>query len=283
MYNQENFLSLESLISKSKEKLVNANIINAQKEIDWFLQYQFSISLYNRKRNKKYQINNLQKQEFHDFIQRRIAGEPFQYIINQAPFYGYDFIVNKYTLIPRPETETIITIAKQYNQFDTGLDIGTGSGNLAITLSLENQVKTVDAIEISKEALEIAKENKKRHNTLNVNLLKQNIFENKFNKSYDLIVSNPPYVSTEEYTNLHKEVKNYEPKIALTDNNDGLDFYRFFSKKLIDILNPQGKIILEIGYEKMREKVQDLFSKNNCKYKWHKDLNGDIRVIEIYK
>ena len=271
------------IITLGQKKLLNANISNAKKEIEWFVKDKFSIPLYDIRTNQGIQLTNNQITIFNKFIERRIHGEPFQYIMGKATFFGYDFIVNEYTLIPRPETEIIISIAKKYAPFNSALDIGTGSGNLAITLLLENVVHHIDAIDKSKEALKIAVQNKKKHKTLGVNFLYNDIFNQRPAKKYDLIISNPPYISNNEYRKLDKHIKHYEPRIALTDNNDGLNFYKFFSKNLEYILNPSGKIIIEIGLEETQQKIQNLFVENHYKYKWHKDSNGNYRAIELYK
>ena len=284
MYDNHNHSNcLISIIERGKEKLSKANISNAHKEIEWFLQSKLSIPLHSIKTNQSYKLNNTKIKLFSKFINRRITGEPFQYIIKQAPFYGYDFIVNSDTLIPRPESETIIRVAKKYGKFNQALDLGTGTGNLAITLSLQKIAKNIDAIDISSKALKVANRNKKKHKTLNVHFFKKDIFHLRAKKGYDLIISNPPYISQREYLKLDQHILDYEPQISLTDNNEGLDFYKFFSKNLIKNLNPKGKIILEIGYKKNHKTIKNLFVKNNFKHKWHKDLNGDNRVIELYQ
>jgi len=275
--------NLFSIITSGQTKLLKANISNAKKEIEWFLKDKFSVTLHDIIINKELQLTNNQIKIFNKFIERRTHGEPFQYIMEKATFFGYDFIVNEHTLIPRPETEIIISIAKKYAPFNDALDIGTGSGNLAIALLLENVVHHIDAIDKSKEALKIAVQNKKKHNTLGVNFFYNDIFNQRPAKKYDLIISNPPYISNNEYRKLDKHIKHYEPRTALTDNNDGLNFYKFFSKNLEHILNPNGKIIIEIGLEETQQKIQNLFVENHYKYKWHKDLNGNYRAIELYK
>ena len=272
-----------TILKKAQNKLNNAQITNAKKEIDWFLEYIFDIPFYDIRNNEKFQIKDTHLKQLKEFIDRRVLGEPFQYIINRSTFYGYDFIVNKHTLIPRPESETIIDTVKKYGFFQDALDIGTGSGNLAITLSLEKVINKIDAIDISSEALKIATKNTQQLKTNNVTFFHQNIFNVLPVKSYDLIVSNPPYISKIEYRNLNKQVKKYEPQTSLTDNKDGLYFYNFFAKNLFKILKPQGKLILEIGLEKHKETIQKIFINNNYKYKWHKDLNGNYRVIELYQ
>ena len=281
MYYEKNDLS--DILKNAKKKLNQAQITNANKEIDWLLEYIFDIPFYNIKNNEKFKANKKNLQQFNECIDRRVSGEPFQHIINRSTFYGYDFIVNKNTLIPRPESEIIIDAVKKCDFFKEALDIGTGSGNLAITLSLEKAANKIDAIDISKQALKIASKNKKRFQANNVTFYHQNILNSLPERSYDLIISNPPYISQNEYLILNSQVKNYEPKISLTDSKDGLSFYRFFAKNLFKILKPQGKLILEIGLEKHKETIQKIFINNNYKYKWHKDLNGNYRVIELYQ
>ena len=125
--------------------------------------------------------------------------------------------------------------------------------------------------------------NKQRLKTNNVTFFHQNILKVLPIKSYDLIVSNPPYISKSEYQGLNKQVKDHEPQISLTDHKEGLSFYNFFAKNLFKILKPKGKLILEIGLEKHKNMIQAIFINNNYNYKWHKDLNGNYRVIELYQ
>ena len=100
---------------------------------------------------------------------------------------------------------------------------------------------------------------------------------------YDLIVSNPPYVSNIEYSNLGNHIKCYEPRIALTDDEDGFKFYKFFAKNLNKILKPKGRIVIEIGLEHTKKTIENLFTQNNFKCTWYKDLNGSNRVFEAHQ
>ena len=280
---QSNYISLENIIKCGQKKLINAHIPNAKKEIEWFLSNKFSISLGDIIINKTYKLNPEEIKKFNQFIERRIEGEPFQYIINQATFYGFDFFVNNKTLIPRPETELIISVTKKFGPYDRALDIGTGSGNIAIILSQEKIAKQIDAIDISDEALKSARYNYKKHNLNNINFLKLNFLAIKMKHKYDLIVSNPPYVSNIEYSNLGNHIKCYEPRIALTDDEDGFKFYKFFAKNLNKILKPKGRIVIEIGLEHTKKTIENLFTQNNFKCTWYKDLNGSNRVFEAHQ
>ena len=148
---------LLEIINYGVNVLIKEGISNAKKEIEWFCQKKLNISsLLFIKENKTININ--EKNNLLKFIDRRKAQEPFQYIVEEAPFYNQDFYVNKHVLIPRPETEIFIEIL-QDKTFHSALDIGTGSGNLAIMLSLQKIAKNIKAIDISKEALKVAKKN----------------------------------------------------------------------------------------------------------------------------
>ena len=185
-------------------------------------------------------------------------------------------------LIPRPETEIIIDILKkQKKQYDSALDIGTGSGNIAISIIFHNIAHYLTAIDNSPEAIKVTKKNIKKHHINNIKILQFDYLSNTINESFDLIISNPPYISLEEYLILSKTVKNFEPKSALTDNNDGLSFYRKISIDIPTILNINGTMILEIGLEKHKQKIENIFKK--YKYIWHKDLNNNYRFIQIFK
>ena len=223
----------------------------------------------------KKEYNKLNK-----YIQRRLNHEPFQYIINSAPFYGLDLYVDSNVLIPRPESEIFIEIIKKKEILpQSTLDIGTGSGNLALAIAVNNLSNKITVIDISKKALRIAKKNFSKYNIDYINCLQGDFLTMKYEEKFDLIVSNPPYVSLAEYKKLDKTVKNFEPKQALTDGSTGLAFYINLSKLITKILKPKGTMLIEIGLEKNKKIIQKLFK--NYSTKWHKDLQKNNRVIEI--
>ena len=226
-------LSINSLIHSTVEKLQNYGITNAKNEIIWYLHHLKILEKHKPYLNSK-SVDNKVQQAIHKFYLKRKQGIPFQHIIGCGNFYGRDFFINKYTLIPRPETEVLIDIVKG-KTFKKALDIGTGSGILAITLSIEKIANEVLATDISSFAIEVAEKNKIHFQTPNVSFKLHNILTESFNEKYDLILSNPPYVTLSEYSNLTKQIKEYEPKIALTDFKDGLTFYNRFAKILRDI------------------------------------------------
>ena len=249
-------------------------------EIDWFLQSKFNIYKH-LLMNEEYNFNKQQQDILKDFLQRRVNQEPFQYIVGTAPFYGRDFIVTQDVLIPRPETEVIIDILLQKEKFDFALDVGTGSGNLAIILKLENIAAQVAGIDISSSALKIATQNMKKFSVKNISFLKHDFLNKDLSKKYDLIVSNPPYISRSDYQQLDPHIKKYEPRIALTDYSNGLIFYQRFAATLKNILIPKGILLLEIGLESTQDIIEAIFKKHNFKTKWYKDYNNNYRIVQI--
>ncbi|MBC8213461.1 MAG: peptide chain release factor N(5)-glutamine methyltransferase [Candidatus Marinimicrobia bacterium] len=270
------------LIDWGVEYFQSKNISNARLETEWLLCDVLEckrIDLYVRFEQS---LSQTELSKFKSFILRRIKGEPFQHIIGKAPFYGRDFIVNRDVLIPRPETEIIIDITKQNNISPNKiLDIGTGSGCLAITLALENPNSEVIATDVSEKALMIAKENAHRFKLQNINFFQHNFLKENFSEKFDLIVSNPPYIATDEIENLQPEVKDYDPTIALTDGKDGLIFYRRFSEMASVLINENGKMLLEFGGNQQVEAVSSIFTNDDFVVKFHRDLQNEQRVIEI--
>ena len=211
-------------------------------------------------------------------------GIPVQYIVGNVGFYGLNFIVNNNVLIPRFETEELVEKTINYavdyfNKDISILDIGTGSGCIAISLSKNLIGSSVDALDISEQALEVAKKNNERNNT-NVNFFHSDMLEN-VNKKYDLIISNPPYIAYDE--EIMEIVKNNEPNIALYAENNGLFFYEEILKQASKFLNKKAMIAFEIG-ETQGKKIKELAKKYlpNSKALLEKDLQNRDRFIFIF-
>ena len=147
----------------------------------------------------------------------------------------------------------------------TILDIGTGSGCIAITMAMKNVGCRVIGIDISENAIKVANKNKSKYNLNNVTFFNMDILNQIPKGNFDLIISNPPYVSKNEFPDLMKDVRNYEPKIALTDYSDGLVFYKRYSKIAKQILKKGGRIILEVGLGSHPKKVKDIFTNQGYK------------------
>ena len=230
-------------------------------------------------------LNENEKNLYREFLQRRVNHEPVQYITGIVGFYGLEFQVNKSVLIPRPETEILVeTIIENTNENEETniLDIGTGSGNIAITLAKHLPNSKITAIDKSKDALKIAVKNSELNNVKErINFIENDILNNQnlFDNVFDLVVSNPPYISKKEYNNLEPELNKHEPSIALTDFSDGVIFYKNISKQAKNLLNTNGKLFFEIGAGQSK-KIKEIIEQNNFyNIQIIKDYQNHDRVI----
>ena len=214
-------------------------------------------------------------------INRLNNGEPVQYIVGNVSFYGNIIDVDKRVLIPRFETEELVEntvkYIKKYN-YKSIVDIGTGSGCIAITLKKIFPEILVDAVDISKDALVVAKKNANKNNVY-INFYEGNLLE-PLNKKYDVIISNPPYIAYDE--EIMDIVKNNEPHIALYASNNGLYYYEEILKNVYKYINSNGLIAFEIGYSQ-GEEIKKLAPKYLNKYDFEikKGMTGKDRMVFI--
>ena len=185
--------------------------------------------------------------KFWRMVGERCKRKPVSKIIGYRAFWGRNFEVNEDVLDPRGDTETLVEVVLK-KKFKTMLELGTGSGAIAITVLAERFDATCVATDISGPALEIAARNSKIYGVQNRLTLLQSDWFSKISGRFDIIVSNPPYISAEEYTELGNEVVDYDPKISLTTGGDGLDSYRQIISNAREKLKKNGQIVLEIGY-----------------------------------
>ncbi|MDN6967908.1 peptide chain release factor N(5)-glutamine methyltransferase [Oenococcus sp. UCMA 17063] len=211
------------------------------------------------------------------------AGKPVQYVLGFANFYGRDFSVGPQVLIPEVETAELIDHVKDAvllpleDDFSI-LDIGTGSGNLAITLALELKVKNILAVDISQDALDLAKKNSQDLSATQVKFIRSDLLKN-VNGMFDLIVSNPPYVKIDE-DEIDKQVVNFEPHQALYAGADGLDVFRKMIPETVSHLKPDGYAIFEMDY-RQGEAIRSLIKKSfpKAQIEIFKDVSGLDRFI----
>ena len=217
--------------------------------------------------------------EYFSLIEKRGARVPLQYLIGQAWFYGYSFEVNENVLIPRFDTEVLLqaVLEKEGNKPLEVLDLCTGSGCIAITLKLEAPAYTVTASDISEKALETAEKNAEKLGA-EVAFVKSDLFS-AIPGTFDLVVSNPPYITEEEIGKLEPEVRDFEPFAALSGGPDGLDFYKRIAEEAGTHLKKGGRIYLEIGYDQGTS-VKELFeNKGFTDGHLIRDLSGKDRVF----
>ena len=212
------------------------------------------------------------------------SGIPVQQIVGYGWFYDHKFKVTKDTLIPRPETEEIVDIflkETRANQKLSVLDIGTGTGIIGITIKKERPLFDVTATDLSSKALKVAKENAEVLDA-DVRLLEGDLTEPVKSETFDVIISNPPYISNDEVRYMDESVLHYEPHLALFAENNGLAIYQRLAKETPAILNPGGEILLEIGF-KQGKKVQELFQSAfpTANVTIEKDMSGNDRLIRV--
>ena len=190
--------------------------------------------------------------EFLKAVEKRGSRMPFQYITNHQEFMSLDFYVDESCLVPRPETEILVeaalNVVKKYEKPIRVLDIGTGSGAIAVSIAYYDRNTVVDAIDISESALNTAMKNAKRHKVLDrISFINRDFMHFAAKEPYRVIISNPPYIPRDEIKNLMPEVADYEPVIALDGGTDGLDFYRAIASGLKNLLTPDGTVLTEVG------------------------------------
>lgn len=220
---------------------------------------------------------------FRDLLARRASREPFQHITGVQEFYGLDFRVNHNVLIPRPETEIIVEAAIDYlkeKDEPTFVEVGVGSGCISVSILHHIQQAHSVGLEISEEAIEIASENAMRHGVLSRFELRQSdIFSALQEERFDLVVSNPPYVPVNDFADLQPEVRDFDPRSALTDEGDGLTVIRQIIEEAPRFLRPQGALIMEVGFGQS-ETVRAMFPSDSwSSVIFLKDLQGIDRTV----
>ena len=258
---------------------------NPRSEIEWLLRAVLKCNRMDVYLRFEEPLSQSQLATLRSWVKRRLEREPLQYITGFCDFYGREFSVNEHVLIPRPETERLIdTALEKVKGLDSPsiLDIGAGSGCIATTLGLEIPGSTILGIDVSEDAIGIANKNKEKLEAENVSFQKMNILEQRPEGEFDVLVSNPPYIPKGEMDGLMKDVKDFEPTVALTDQKDGLIFYKRFAEVGKEVVKSGGWIILEVGLEDHPSAVKNIFSESGFPdTELIKDYNGDDRVLVI--
>lgn len=276
---EQKFVTAEKrgVLTERVAKKLAENGVTEKAEAEWIVSLTLGV-----KRDEVYAdtlVKPKQVDEIEKLVKERISGRPLWYCIGTADFYGYELKVDERVLIPRPETELLAeNVIKTVNgdKNKTVLDLCTGSGAIAIAVNKECGAK-VTASDVSEEALSLAKENAEK-NGANVEFICSDVFEDLKGRLFDIIVSNPPYIKSAEIETLQREVKDFEPKIALDGGEDGLDFYRVIAKKAKKYLNDGGALLLECGENQAQDVTKLLKSYKNVQI--IKDLEGVDRIVK---
>ena len=227
----------------------------------------------------KQSISKKEEKILNKALKQRLKGKPLQLIIGYSKFYNIDIIESKHALKPRPETELLVEKIISGEGKGSVLDMCAGSGCIGLALRKAGFAE-VDLGDISNKALKMCKKNA-RLNNLNVGIIKSDMFKN-ISRKYDIIVSNPPYIKSDDISHLDVEVKKYDPIIALDGGDDGLKFYKIIAENAYNYLNENGVLYLEIG-QNQEDDIVKLLQKNYKDITIIKDYNGINRIIRAEK
>jgi len=277
---------VQRVLEESVRLLIDARTDAPKAQAEWLL-----LSLLKLSRSQLHLeadhrcLTHQQKKIFKDWLRRSAAGEPVQYITGETEFFGLPFTLTGDVLIPRPETERLVEIAineaNESKEFSI-LDIGTGCGSIAVSLACSLKEISVTATDNNRNALKVAQLNAKKNGVASrIQFIDHDILNDEVENCFDIIISNPPYVPLNEYKALQDNVRCFEPREALTEDADGLTFYRSFAAKGKNWLREGGMMILEVGCGKHPLHAKELFeSAGWTKVELFKDYNGDLRVLK---
>lgn len=270
---------VKDIVAQAKKKLDACGIVESRID-SWLLaESVLGVSRQDLFLEPEKSISEEQAQKYFEAISERSEHIPLQYITGRQQFMDFGFIVNEDVLIPRPETELLVEKVTSYikERYVKVLDMCTGSGCIAVSIDRMCANADVTAVDISEKALKVAGENNV-NNQGRVTFVQSDLFEN-INETYDVIVSNPPYIPTSDIDTLMEEVREHEPHLALDGSADGLKFYREICTNAVNYLNKNGKIFLEIGYDQ-GQTVPELLRENGFSdIQVLKDLSGNDRMV----
>lgn len=264
-------VELENFSSKQLEsRILLADVLNLTTD---------SILLYYNQ-----EVSEHEKARYLKYIQRRKLFEPIAYIVGKKEFYSINFFINEHVLIPRPETEMLVdaVITESSREEIRILDLGTGSGAIAVSLAANLPLAEIGATDISDQALEVATKNARANNVANrIKFIKSDWFKNlsMLDEKFDFIVSNPPYISVDDKSYMTEETLKYEPVGALFANNNGLAAYESIIANAGNFLKKEGKIFLEIGFNQAEAVMSILREYSFREIKLLKDLSEHDRVL----
>lgn len=252
-------------IQKSAEFLGKKGVESSRLQTELLLAHLLKMPRMNLYLNFERALTNEETNALRELVRRRGQREPLQHIVGTTNFCGFEIAVNKNALVPRPETELLAEAGWQFlstisHQSSTALDFGTGTGCISIALAAKCPNAKVIALDVSADALALAKQNTGKNKVDDrIEFVQGSGFAAILqNFQFDLLISNPPYIPTAEIETLQPEVKNFDPRAALNGGTDGLDFYRMFATRAKPFLKTDGKIMLEFG-DGQAEAIRQIF------------------------
>lgn len=278
-------MNISENLKKATEILSESGVVEARREANSLLAFVLNKDRTFLIAHSEYELSDEETSRFQDVLERRKQREPFQYIVGKQEFYGLDFFITKDVLIPRPETELIVEAAIEILQSEKNprfLEIGVGSGCISVSVLYQNRTATATGLDISENALKIALRNAETHKVSERLELKiSDVFAELEEEKFDLIVSNPPYIPSEDFDELQLEVRDFEPQIALTDGKDGLSIVEKIIEDAPKFLKSEGFLLMEIGIDQSNA-VREMFSPNIWnQVEFTNDLQGIPRMLKV--
>ena len=279
--------NINSFLNWSQSQLAEAGVNSPRLDSEIILAHTLNLSRTDLWTQDKRVLSESEKKIAKKNVERRLNREPVSLIVGHKEFWSLDFVVDGNVLTPRPETELVIETALNCISSRNAriLDLGTGSGALAVTMAKEVPECKVSAIDIDPNALSIAKENAVRHGVADrIEFVCADLIKSTWSGCFSIILSNPPYIKSADIKKIMPEVQNYEPEKALDGGITGLDFYRAIIPMAIDRLEENGFLILEIGHDQADE-VTALLNNFSCyqNIKVIQDYSGYDRVVKAQK
>lgn len=270
-----------------KKKLAESGIEAPDLEAKRLIQAVMGLDSVNFITNKEKPLSKPDIDQINHYLARRLNGEPLSKILGVKEFWGLEFEVTKDTLDPRPDTETLIEavlgwVGARKDETLKIIDLGTGTGCILITLLSELSNAQAIGVDISEDALAVAAKNAEKHKMSNrIKFVQGDWLVGFEDESFDLIVSNPPYIPNPDIENLSKEVKNHDPILALDGGKNGLNCYKIIFSQLKNKLNGQNRAFLEIGFGQLSNIARLVDDSNLLLCDSKADISGIPRVVEI--
>jgi release factor glutamine methyltransferase len=272
-------MTIDEALAEATTVLTEARIPDGAKEASSLLTHILGRDRAFTIAHPEYHLAATERSDFENLVQRRARHEPFQYIVGRKEFYGLEFEVTPDVFIPRPETELLVeTAIKRFSEQNHPhfCEVGVGSGCISVSILHEIPAATATSVDISEKALEIARRNALKHNVMDrLSLLVSDVFKNVDERSFDAVLSNPPYVPFKEFQTLQAEVRDHEPSVALTDGSEGLSIIESIAAGAVDQVKIGGSLLVEFGFGQA-DSVQEILNATG----WTKiELIADLQGI----
>ncbi|MDH4070649.1 MAG: peptide chain release factor N(5)-glutamine methyltransferase [Ignavibacteria bacterium] len=276
--------TIGSAIDEASARFLKAGVEDPRLNAELLLASLLQIGRMDLRMHRTEQLQAWSEEQFLSWVRRREAREPLQYITGWTEFMGLRFHVDRSVLIPRPETELLVELAVALlrgspNPAPTVLDVGTGSGNIALSIARFVPHAEVTAIDVSSDALDVAEGNARDLGIPSVAFRHADIVTFEADSRFDMLASNPPYVPLGEFTDLAPEISRFEPQVATTDGEDGLRYVRLLARRAGELLKPEGALLIELGFgqaEEARRIAENCGLSGVC---IQEDLSGVPRVL----